>query len=150
MKQCTKCKATKAKNEFSTDSKTRDKLQSWCKSCRNEHSKEYHQTPKSKRQRKEYQKTPKYKEINKNGRYKRKYGITIEEYNKIFQDQDGRCAICGTDIPGGMGRFHVDHNYINGKIRGLLCNSCNPALGLFKDDVDILTNAIRYLNLNNE
>lgn len=64
----------------------------------------------------------------------RDYGITLEQYNEMLKSQDYRCAICGTDNPGGRGAFHVDHNHITGKVRGLLCSSCNHAIGLLKVD----------------
>ena len=77
---------------------------------------------------------------------KRRYGITIEEYDQMLEDQGHRCKICRTDEPGGKGRFHLDHCHSTGKIRGLLCSSCNHGLGHFKDNVLLLEQAIRYLN----
>jgi hypothetical protein len=77
---------------------------------------------------------------------KRRYGITVEEYDAMLEQQGNRCAICRTDKPGGKGRFHVDHDHQTGEVRGLLCNNCNRALGHFKDNVLILEQAIRYLN----
>ena len=59
--------------------------------------------------------------------------------------QGGRCAICGTDKPGGKGSFHVDHCHVGGEIRGLLCHSCNIGLGQFKDDRERIQAAIAYL-----
>jgi hypothetical protein len=93
---------------------------------------------------KNYRKSPK----GKNAALKRKYGINLEQYADILKDQGGCCAICGTDKPGGTGRFHVDH--INGAkphvVRGILCSRCNPGLGCFKHDIKILARAIQYLS----
>lgn len=77
---------------------------------------------------------------------KRKYGITIEEYDGILEAQEHGCAICGgTNVDGR--RLHVDHDHITGRVRGLLCFACNSALGQFKDDPVRLSQAITYLTL---
>ena len=76
---------------------------------------------------------------------RRKYGITIEEYYLMLEDQQGGCKICSTKQPDGMGRFHVDHCHVTNKVRGLLCSTCNLMLGKVKDSIEILTSAIKYL-----
>lgn len=79
------------------------------------------------------------------------YGMTIEEYEKMLFDQDGKCAICREPekmrkSPNSTPfRMSVDHCHSGGQIRGLLCNRCNRALGLLGDDVNILRAAISYL-----
>ena len=95
----------------------------------------------------------KYDPIKKrNENLKRNYGITLEEYNTMLENQGGVCAVCGTDDPKGRrsGRgvvkdFYVDHNHITGEVRGLLCNACNRAIGNFQDDPSILEKAVLYL-----
>lgn len=72
------------------------------------------------------------------------YGISPEEYERLFQSQGGRCAICRTDQPNGKG-FHLDHDHATGAIRGILCSSCNNGLGRFRDDPAHLQAAIAYL-----
>ena len=84
------------------------------------------------------------KDRKENGMF-HKFGITLKQYNKILEKQNSGCKICGTKIPGGQGRFHIDHDHSTGKIRGLLCHLCNTGLGQFKDDIEILAAAIRYL-----
>jgi len=74
------------------------------------------------------------------------YGISIEEYNKLFTEQNGCCAICGRHQSEFNLKLAVDHDHISGKIRGLLCNTCNKGLGCFKDDINLLNKAINYLN----
>lgn len=80
-------------------------------------------------------------------RLKKVFGITIEDYNNMFEAQSGVCAICGK--PGNPrknhGRLFVDHNHKNGTVRGLLCHHCNTALGMANDDVDTLHAMIAYL-----
>lgn len=75
-----------------------------------------------------------------------KYGITIEEYEALYEAQDGLCAICGeTPESDRWNRLAVDHCHETGQVRGLLCGSCNRALGSFKDDPEIMQRAIAYL-----
>ena len=75
----------------------------------------------------------------------RNYGITLEQYDKMLEEQDGKCKICKTETPGGRGRFNIDHDHVTGKIRGLLCFHCNMVLGQVKDDIKILTSMTQYL-----
>lgn len=78
------------------------------------------------------------------------YGITHNDYLKMLEAQNGRCAICGTETPGGKGTFHVDHCHSNGKVRGLLCGNCNRGIGYLKDSVLNLSAAVLYLNKNHD
>lgn len=74
----------------------------------------------------------------------RRYGISLEQYESMLALQKGACAICKKENSGKK-MFHVDHCHATGKIRGLLCNSCNMAIGLFKDNPDIILTAYNYL-----
>ena len=78
-------------------------------------------------------------------RYLRRYGLTAASYVKILLAQNGVCAICAGG-PGSRKRFSVDHCHDSNEVRGLLCNSCNVALGLFKDDYERLLSAAEYLH----
>ena len=73
------------------------------------------------------------------------YGMSLVDFNEKLTAQSGGCAICGGP-PGGKGVFHVDHDHKMGKIRGLLCHSCNLMLGQARDDQSILKLAIEYLS----
>jgi len=80
--------------------------------------------------------------------YMRRYlynGFTHEQYVALLEAQDGRCAICRTDTPGGKGGFHLDHDHATGAVRGLLCTNCNMGLGRFADDPARLRAAAEYL-----
>jgi hypothetical protein len=81
-------------------------------------------------------------EKTKEYRQRYKYGISPVEYDTLFQNQGGRCAICREESEKPL---YVDHNHKTGEVRGLLCTKCNPALGLFNDSIIILENAINYL-----
>jgi hypothetical protein len=135
VKKCSKCKEVKSHAEFA---KTKDKpsgMVSHCKSCiRN-----------------------KYKALWEEGLirdsvYQRKYGISLAEYHRLFDEQKGACKICGATDPCGNGsknkRLYVDHCHDTGVVRGLLCHHCNVGLGSFKDDVNTLAKAIEYLSQN--
>lgn len=118
MKTCKTCGKKKQEKEFATAIGTRgQKLNADCQECRK-------------------------KMYGKRTRLKR-YGITIEEYNAILIKQNGKCAICGN---GSTEKdLSVDHDHITGHIRGLLCNSCNMAIGLFDENITLLRKAIDYL-----
>jgi hypothetical protein len=78
-----------------------------------------------------------------------RYGITLEQYEKMLADQGNACAVCGepeSDIQNGKLRpLCVDHDHATGKIRGLLCNDCNRGLGFLGDNADRLEKAAYYL-----
>lgn len=76
------------------------------------------------------------------------YGVSIEQWERLYREQDGKCAICGLP-PGGDDRrtnsLHLDHDHETGEVRRLLCHYCNLGLGAFKDDPALLIAAAEYL-----
>lgn len=130
MKKCSKCKKEKPFKDFHKRNNRPSGHNSQCKSCRK----------KNKPDRSSYA---------RNYDLKRSYGITLDDYNQMFSDQKGCCAICNRHIGDlNMKRkknLCVDHCHKTKKVRGLLCDKCNRALGLFNDDADILHKAIIYL-----
>jgi hypothetical protein len=84
--------------------------------------------------------------VSRENHLKRKYNITINEYEEMLLEQDCKCKICkDTDPKRPSGVFVVDHCHTTGEVRGLLCDDCNLALGKFKDNEDVLLSAIDYL-----
>ena len=81
----------------------------------------------------------------RNRNYLRKYGITTEQYEELLAAQDYCCALCGSDDPKTSYGFAVDHCHATGRLRGLLCFSCNKALGMLGDTEESLERALRYL-----
>lgn len=77
---------------------------------------------------------------------KRKYGIDAQDYRKLFENQKGKCAICGNEESKGAYVLSVDHDHETKEIRGLLCNDCNRGIGLLGDDVERLKVAVKYLS----
>lgn len=84
-------------------------------------------------------------------RLKRDYGISLPDYLQMLDDQNHKCKVCGGE--GFSMHTHrddtvklvVDHCHDSRTVRGLLCHNCNRALGLFKDKVNVLEEAIKYL-----
>lgn len=76
------------------------------------------------------------------------YGLTEEQFNSMLISQGCRCKLCRELL--SQRNTRVDHNHINGKIRGILCSKCNSGLGQFNDDIRCLTSAIKYLEENND
>ncbi len=93
-----------------------------------------------------------HRECGRNSHLKKKYGMTLDEFYAYWDAGRGQCFICGKSMQmplpkqgQGLDVVAVDHDHITGKIRGLLCNACNKGLGLFKDDIDLLNKAAKYL-----
>ncbi|MEU0218105.1 endonuclease VII domain-containing protein [Streptomyces sp. NPDC006265] len=74
------------------------------------------------------------------GHLKRQYGITEAERDGFIASQGGVCCICLSAVPE-----HVDHCHKTGRVRGVLCFSCNAALGQFKDRPDAIRRAAAYV-----
>jgi transcription elongation factor Elf1 len=128
MKICTICRESKPLSDF--HKKGEKNYQSQCKSCDLVNKRiHYHNN----------------KELYSARNRKAKRGITEQQYLAMRLAQDYECAICGTDeddLTKGLG---VDHNHDTNIIRGLLCASCNAGVGMFKDNIDLLKSAIKYL-----
>lgn len=121
-KPCIKCGIEKGLDKFESKRNT-------CKECRNQQARDSQRA--------------------RTWKYRTQYGITLKDYDLLYEQQNGLCAICGTDTPGGPGeRFRVDHNHETNEVRGLLCNNCNRGLGYLKDSPTILSKALAYLLTN--
>ena len=86
----------------------------------------------------------KHRAIETRKRLKASYGMTIAQWDALFEGQGRKCAICPATEPDGRG-WHVDHCHDTGKVRGILCCKCNIGLGHFRDNSELLTAAIKYL-----
>lgn len=169
MKNCNKCKIDKDFSNFYID-KRRETYTATCKICIKEKANLYYKNnpEKVKKQSHDYYQNNKeicYKknlvyqkshpEMGRNTTLKRKYGITLVEYNKILLYQDNRCATCKQyetvkdPRNNKLKDLAVDHNHKTGKVRGLLCDSCNLSIGRTKENIKTLKNMIEYLEYHN-
>ena len=82
---------------------------------------------------------------NRKSHLKRKYGITLQEYDELLAAQGGGCAICGNPDAD-----NVDHDHVTGEVRGILCFNCNIAIGHIADEKDRLLLAFAYLDRDDE
>ena len=73
-----------------------------------------------------------------------KFRMTIDQYDKMLEEQKGVCAICNAQCISTR-QLAVDHCHKTGVIRGLLCMHCNQGLGKFRDNIDLLKQAVEYL-----
>lgn len=166
-KFCFGCKTEKRLTEFGWHDRNKNQHRNLCKACVSEHSHDYNQSPRGKEKRKSWMERneeliEKYKKIarlkdlihpekkkEKNHEYRIRYDYRMskEEYDRLLKDQNGECAICGSNKPYKQDgkKFAIDHNHETGKIRGLLCFNCNAGLGHFKDSASLLQKAIDYL-----
>lgn len=80
------------------------------------------------------------------GRFKKEYGIDLNQYNEQRKEQDYSCKICGVhEEQHSRGKLFVDHCHATGKYRALLCTTCNSLLGMAKDNPELLAKAAEYL-----
>lgn len=129
MKNCSRCKELKPLEMFYKEAKTKDGKRPDCKKC-------VDKLNKSRCPLKE-----------KDHQLKKLYGITLDQYNQMFTNQNGNCAICKRNQSEFEKKLHVDHCHATGKVRGLLCSTCNQAIGLLKEDQVIILAAAKYLQV---
>jgi hypothetical protein len=137
---CSKCGQIKPFSEFRRRAGKRDgEYYAWCKPCSNAVRRAW--AARNPGKEREYD-------------LKYHYGLTMAEYEAMYESQDGRCAICCTPKPAHVTRgasakqtigLVVDHDHTTGAVRALLCHRCNNALGCVSDDISILLAAIEYL-----
>jgi hypothetical protein len=93
--------------------------------------------------------SPEKKLADRKSHLKRKYGITLDDYERMFAAQSGVCAICGEARPEER-TLHVDHDHETGIVRGLLCFRCNQAIGSLRETYEIFQRAADYLDRDDE
>lgn len=114
-KKCTKCFKEKPLSSFyNRKLKTKDGKNSYCKKCEEAQVIQWRKNNPLKQ-----------KQIDRRAHLKRNFGITVEQYEELFEKQNGRCAICGRHQFEFDKNFAVDHCHETREIRGLLCTFCN-------------------------
>lgn len=173
MKKCNVCSRTKSLDEFYKDKKMVSGVRNNCKACHIEQeTNRYHDnrehTPdfysESKRKKPSVPRPKSQKRARKPYRYAdgrkgndtshphyiridscRKLGITIYDYEKMYEEQGGRCKICNIHESELKKKLGIDHCHNTGTVRGLLCFNCNVGIGHLRDDPEILLKAIEYI-----
>jgi hypothetical protein len=172
-KYCTACEEWKLYSEFTRDSKAYDGYNTKCRVCKNSvvskrdpikrlatnrsylerHRSELLEraklaraaNPEKERARSRIRHAQYTREQWKGFMLRTRYGLTLEEYQIMVEQQQGRCKICGREGENLV----VDHKHDEAqKVRGLLCDACNQALGLMCDDTDRILAAIAYLQVD--
>lgn len=157
-KTCGGCRIAKPTDHFHKNKCKKDGLNAYCISCKAVKSQAYRDKNReaiSRKAKLKYDaaiardKRIEYKALHpnslRNSALKYSYGITLEQYQKMLVDQNYNCAICKTSQEQLIKRLAVDHNHKTNEIRGLLCGSCNRALGLFKENYEVISSAAEYM-----
>ena len=154
MKQCSKCGDWKHEAAFGDGNNKRKDgsraINSICRQCIAKRMREYRKSNPDKIRvysRKSYEKS-RDKWTDKN--LKKNYGISLSDYEYLYESQNGKCAICnvehdGYDPQGNKRRMDADHCHKTKRIRGLLCIRCNRGIGMLGDSVEIVSSALKYL-----
>ena len=136
-KECPMCKLVLSRSEFhivKTKTNKGWRYSSSCKPCQVEYARTWRKAN-----------PDKHRDHVKKTTLKRRYGLSLEQFNQMIIAQDGLCAICSNDIADYP---YVDHNHVTGNVRKLLCMNCNSGLGQFKDSPELLQKAVDYLLTN--
>lgn len=155
-KTCPSCGESKSLDNFTSRTAT-GQVQSYCKKCMAIRDAEYRRNnsellrARVKRYRQAH--PERVREQGRRNNLKRYYNLTEEDYDELLVKQGGVCAVCGTNNPGGRGRyFHIDHDHFHcpvgarscGQcIRGLLCHTCNT--GQLGDNPELLRRKADYI-----
>lgn len=128
---CSTCKEIKPIVEFQKEKNRKNGYRKRCKTCGNKYcAKSRLNSP----------------DHYKSSWIKCMYGL--EDWMELVKQQNFKCAICNKELDLAK-NTHVDHDHNTNKVRGILCHSCNMALGFFKDDVSNIRQALIYLTINN-
>lgn len=144
MKICRDCEIEKKEENFVKSKVFSSGIDTLCIMCNRKRVKQWRENNPEKRA--AQSKLEGKKDYSRNKQLKYNYGITLEDYNDMFTKQNGCCAICNIHQSEIKKRLSVDHCHTTGKVRHLLCQSCNTILGMAKEDINILQNAITYLS----
>ena len=134
MKTCRKCSRTYEIGEFHKHPSNKDGRHNWCRHCVNA-NRGTRGTPEGRRR----------------SKLRCLYGMELEHYELFRQKAGYKCEVCGKpEEDNRNGKLYIDHCHDTQRVRGLLCNSCNRALGYMGDDIDRMKAAIAYLEKNGE
>lgn len=130
--RCARCKEDKPTSSYAKSSAKVNGYQSYCRPCATERRRA----------------SPTYRpplDKERETQFKYRYGITKADFDQMWEEQAGECAICFNTLTLELRGYAIDHNHETGEVRGLLCNRCNTGLGLFRDNPSYLASAEVYL-----
>jgi hypothetical protein len=160
-KQCWVCEAEKPLGDFYPMAGMRDGHRNECKDCLRAQHREWYRKNRDRSiayvkswqqtnaerlnaYRREYNARPERRRKQRDAYYRRTFGISADDFDALVEAQGGGCAICAV-VPERVASLHLDHDHVTGAIRGVLCLSCNQALGHFRDDAELLERAAAYV-----
>lgn len=132
MKKCTTCGVNKSREDFYKSKSYKDGLGYRCKECDGKARAKFREKHLDKEKARQ-----KYRNI------KCRYGLSKEEYDRLYERSGGACYSCGR-VPANM-QICVDHCHETGRVRGLLCTECNKGLGLIGDTIESVEKLLEYL-----
>ena len=147
IKTCPKCKKSHpATSEFfHKDPSKSGGLESWCRECKNSARRCANPILNREKVVDWKKRNPEKTRLQKRKRrLKVNFGLTLEQYDQMYEAQGGVCAACGGINPDDK-RLAVDHNHKTGKVRGLLCSNCNLAIGNLKESPELFIKVLHYL-----
>jgi len=165
-KRCSRCKLIKSLRDFAKNKSNKDGLSCYCKSCRNSYARNYRKgsieaikeiewkyknKPEAKAKRRKLQnkirqENPEKYRLKSHSQNLKRIGSNLEYYNKLFQEQEGKCFLCNkhqTQFKKALGH---DHNHKTGQLRKLLCDGCNLLVGLVENKKEIVIKIFDYLD----
>ena len=151
-KVCRKCGEAKPISEF-REFRNKGKISGRrhvCRKCERwkppkGYGNKYHKTKPYIDARKKYRESEHGKRKERDSHFRRKYNITLEQYDKMAEQQKGLCILCG--LPEIGRRLAVDHNHQTGKVRGLLCHQCNCCIGFIENKNLSIKKIQKYLEI---
>jgi hypothetical protein len=149
MKTCVSCGIEKSLEDFYKESRVKDGRQARCKKCHIKITENYRKKNPELYRKASKKHWHKLNDKKKHSLWIKRYGITLEDYQKMHDNQKGVCKICKKPCKTKQ-VLSVDHCHKTNKVRGLLCVKCNTGLGMFNDNVKYLQEAINYLSHSEE
>lgn len=147
LKFCKGCDEWRSKGDYSKDSKSIDGLSCRCRPCRKKYRREAEVKERTSTYNKRYaeQNPELMKAKDRKNSLKRFWNMTQEQFQVLLNAQNGTCALCSKTESNPNKSLCIDHDHNTGRIRGLLCDNHNRAMGLFKDSIEDMEKAIKYL-----
>lgn len=145
MKKCPKCNIIKNLDAFAKDRTRKSGKQPYCRDCQAKLKHEHYIKNKDKINKDSMSWAKRNPDKAKSYRFKYKYGIDLNFFNSLKEQQKDRCLFCLEIKP-----LVVDHCHRTGKVRGLLCRDCNTVLGFLKENTNTFKRALKYLESHGE